>query len=94
MLCWAYSCASMLRASCSILIKELFESGMIDQKRREKCLKFIMSEESHRKIRNLLAMLILPKRIQDNDNSDGNENDDSAFIRAAVSRVSYTLETI
>ena len=60
-LCWAYSCASMIRASCTILIKNLFEAGKIDDKRRKECLKYITSAENHGKIRNLIAMILLPK---------------------------------
>ena len=78
----------MLRASCSILIKKLFEAQKINELKMQKCLKFIKSETSHKKIRNLLSMFILPERIHEKDNSD------SAFIRSAVSRVSYTFGNI
>ena len=73
----------MLRASCSILIKKLYEAGKIEEYRKDKCLQFIRSDENHMKIRNLIAMILLPKRLHVNDESQ------AAFLRAAVSRVSY-----
>ena len=73
----------MIRASCSVLIKKLFEAGKVDQERKDKCLEFIMSEENHRKIRNLIAMILLPKTLHKNDDSQ------TAYLRAAVSRVSF-----
>ena len=81
-LCWAYSCASMLRASCLILIKKLFQAGKIDEERKNKCLKLINYPEVHREIRNLIAMILVPKKLHVNDNSQ------AAYLRAAVSRVS------
>ena len=84
-LCWAFSCASMIRASCSILIKKLLEKGKIDQQRKEECRQFISNNhtsENHKIIRNLIAMILLPKKLHKNDKSQ------SAFLRAAVSRVS------
>ena len=73
----------MIRASCSILIKKLFEAGKIDQERKYNCLDEIMSEDNHRKIRNLIVMILLPKTLHKNDESQ------AAPLRAAVSRVSF-----
>ena len=87
-LCWAYSCASMLRASCSILIKTLRAEEKIDEKREADCLKFIMKPENHRTIRNLVAMILLPKQLHKNDKSN------AAYLRAAVSRVSCTVDFV
>ena len=81
-LCWAFSCASMLRASCTILIKKLYEAGKISGTRKQQCLDLITSERNHEKIRNLIAMILLPKKLHKSDESQ------SAFLRAAVSRVS------
>ena len=81
-LCWAFSCASMVRVSCKILIKELFEAGKIDEERKEKCLEFLREDENHEDIRNLIAMILLPKKLHKNDESQ------AAHLRAAVSRVS------
>ena len=72
----------MIRASCSILIKKLFEAGKINQDRKEECLNFIKKESVHREIRNLIAMILLPKKLHKNDESQ------AAYLRAAVSRVS------
>ena len=80
-LCWAYSCASMLRASIKILIKKLFEAGKIDNNQKEKCFEYITSAENHHKIRNLIAMILVPKKLHKNDKSQ------AAYLKAAVSRV-------
>ena len=84
--CWAFSCASMLRSSCSILIKKLFKAGKISEERKSKCLEYIMQDGNHEKIRNLIAMILVPKKMHKNDESQ------AAYLRAAVSRVSATLE--
>ena len=73
----------MLRSSCSILIKKLFEAGKIDLQRKQGCLEFIMDEDNHEKIRNLIAMILLPKKRHKNDDAQ------TAYLRAAVSRVSF-----
>ena len=75
----------MLRASCSILIKTLRAEEKIDEKRETECLKFVMKPENHRTIRNLVAMILLPKQLHKNDKSN------AAYLRAAVSRVSCTI---
>ena len=72
----------MLRASCLILIKKLFQAGKINEETKEKCLKWIQSDDNHRKIRNLIAMILLPKKLHLDDESQ------AAYLRAAVSRVS------
>ena len=61
----------------------MFEAGKIDQERKEDCLEYIMKEYVHRNIRNLIAMILLPKKLHKNDDSQ------TAFLRAAVSRVSF-----
>ena len=77
-LCWAFSCASMLRTSCRILIKKLFLEKKIDRKRKEKCLEFINGPEVHQEIRNLIAMILLPKKLHENDESQ------AAYLRAGA----------
>ena len=72
----------MLRGSVKILIKKLFEAGKFDEDRREDCLEYIMSAENHQEIRNLIAMILLPKKLHENDESQ------DAYLKAAVSRVS------
>ena len=72
----------MLRASVKILIKKLFEAGKIDDKRKEECLEFIREPTNHQEIRNLIAMVLVPKKLHKNDNCQ------AAYLRAAVSRVS------
>ena len=72
----------MLRASCTILIKKLFEAGKIDEKTKKECLEYITSGETHQEIRNLIAMILVPKKLHINDDSQ------AAYLKAAVSRVS------
>ena len=72
----------MIRASVKILIKKLFEAGKIDQELKEQCLECIKSPEIHQQIRNLIAMILLPKKLHKNDDSQ------AAYLKAAVSRVS------
>ena len=73
----------MLRASCQILIKKLFAAGKIDQERKQKCLDFMSKAEKHQEIRNLIAMILVPKKLHENDKSQ------AAYLKAAVSRVSH-----
>ena len=80
--CWAFSCSSMLRASCSILTKQLLEAGKIDQQRKSTCLNYISEDGIHEIIRNLITMILLPKKLHKNDICQ------AAYLRAAVSRVS------
>ena len=72
----------MLRASCQILIKKLYQAEKIDEFQKEKCLNYITEDENHQKIRNLIAMILLPKKLHKNDESQ------AAYLKAAVSRVS------
>ena len=73
----------MLRASVTILIEKLLEAGKINRKRKESCLSFIGRPEIHQQIRNLIALILLPKKLHENDVSQ------AAYLRAAVSRVSH-----
>ena len=59
------------------------DAGKIDDERMQDCLDFILSEENHKKIRNLIAMILLPKKLHENDVTQ------AAYLRAAVSRVSF-----
>ena len=72
----------MIQTSCLSLIKKLFKEEKIDQDRKEKCIEFITREATHKKIRNLIAMVPMPKKLHKDDDSK------SAYLRAAVSRVS------
>ena len=51
------------------------------------CLDFITDPYNHQKIRNLIAMILVPKRLHRNDESQ------AAYLKAAVSRVSHLLMT-
>ena len=58
------------------------ESGQeINEQKKNKCLEYINEEKTHKDIRNLVMMILLPKRLH----FDGAHQ--AAFLRAAVSRV-------
>ena len=73
----------MLRASCKILIKKMFYAAKIDEQRKERCLKYIRKRECHEIIRNLIALVLLPRKL------DTNEGSQAAYLEAAVMRVSH-----
>ena len=79
--CWAFSCATMVRTECRRLINYLFIRGKINEFKKNECLEYINKEDTHKEIRNLVMMLLLPKRLH----FDGAHQ--AAFLRAAVSRV-------
>ena len=60
----------------------LSKSQHISQDKRNECLNFINKEEVHTEIRNLLMIILLPKKISESGSNQ------SAFLRAAISRVS------
>ena len=72
----------MIRADCTRLIKFLFQNGKINEQKKNECLEYISYEDVHKEIRNLVMMILLPKRLH----FDGAHQ--AAFLRAAVSRVS------
>ena len=78
----------MIRAECTKLIKFLFKNGKINEKKKNKCLEYISKEKVHEEIRNLVMMILLPKRLH----FDGAHQ--AAFLRAAVSRVSKLILTL
>ena len=80
--CWAYSSATMLRTSCRILLEKCLELKIITASKKETLLKHLLTEKFHIELRNLIMYVLLPKKIHIDDSSQ------SAFLRAAVSRVS------
>ena len=79
--CWAYSCATMVRTECIRLINHLFQHGKINDEKKKECFEYIKDEYTHVIIRNLVMMVLLPKKLH----FDGQHQ--AAFLRAAVSRV-------
>ena len=79
--CWAFSCATMIRTECRRLVNYLFDNGKINAENKMKSLWYINEEDTHTEIRNLIMCILLPKKLH----IDG-ENQ-AAFLRAAVSRV-------
>ena len=73
----------MIRASVKILIKKLYMAGKVDEERKNECLKYITDDKKHKEIRNLIAMILVPKKLHKNDESQ------AAYLKAAVSRVNH-----
>ena len=71
----------MLRTSCLLLIDSCFQLGLIDEDRRRRCCEYIQKEDTHIEIRNLIMMILLPRKLHMDDHTQG------AYLRAAVSRV-------
>ena len=71
----------MIRVSCKLIIKQSHECGIIDDGKNERCLKLITSEKVHVEIQNLAMMILLPRKLHMDDETQ------SAFLRAAISRV-------
>ena len=74
----------MLRISCSILIRQSHEQGLIDDDKKEDLEEYIMREEVHCEIRNLMMMTLVPRPLHE----DGKRQ--AAYLRATVSRVRLT----
>ena len=79
--CWAYSCASMMRTSCMRLIRQCHRLGIINDQEKRLCEEFILSEKVHVQMRNLAMMILLPRKLHVDDDTQG------AYLRAAISRV-------
>ena len=73
----------MLRTSMKLFIRRCHEIGLIDEDQLKKRLDYISEEKVHVELRNLIMMILLPKKLHVDDQSQ------AAFLRAAVSRVSY-----
>lgn len=72
----------MLRSSCLLLIDTCFQHGLIEEGKRRSCCEYIQEEKTHVEIRNLIMMVLLPRKLHMDDNTQ------AAYLRAAVSRVS------
>ena len=73
----------MLRTSTKLLILKCHEIGLIDEAKMNELLDYINEDKVHVELRNLIMMILLPKKLHVDDQSQ------AAFLRAAVSRVSY-----
>ena len=71
----------MIRTECRRLINHLFRHGEINEETKNLCLKYINREDVHVMIRNLVMMVILPKKLHFDSEHQ------AALLRAAVSRV-------
>ena len=76
----------MMRTACMRLIRQCYESGIIDEVKRRQCEEFISAEESHVHIRNLTMMVLLPRKLHVDDETQ------AAYLRAAISRVRFKLQ--
>ena len=66
-----------------MFIRRCHEIGLIDQRKMNECFRYISEEKVHVELRNLILMILLPKKLHVDDSSQG------AYLRAAVSRVSF-----
>ena len=71
----------MMRISCLRLIRQCHQLGIIDDETKSECEEFISSETVHVHLRNLTMMILLPRKLHVDDDTQG------AYLRAAVSRV-------
>ena len=78
-----FSCASMLRCSCFVFIRQCFEHGLISAWKREELEKCIRSEEFYREIREQMTKFTKPLRQHDKN--------PAVLLRAAVSRVNQKI---
>ena len=78
----------MVRTECRRLVNHVFQHGKINEEKKKKCLDYINQEATHIMIRNLVMMVLLPKKLH----FDGDHQ--AAFLRAAVSRVRILKLTI
>ena len=76
----------MLRISCIILIRKCHEQGLINKKRKDELEEYVMNDKVHSIIRNLLMMVLIPRKLHVDDESQ------AAYLRAAVSRVRSILK--
>ena len=81
--CWAFSAASMIRNSCRVMIENLKKNGIIDEDIYDFCMKMINDSLFHVETRNAILMILVPRHLHVDDESQ------TAFLRAAVSRVRY-----
>ena len=65
-----------------MLIEQCHGFKLIDDQTATDCNRFITSEKVHVEIRNLTMMILLPRKLHMDDETQ------AAFVRAAVSRVS------
>ena len=76
----------MMRTACMRLIRRCYESGIIDEVKKRECESFISTEEFHVHVRNLTMMVLLPRKLHIDDDTQ------AAYLRAAVSRVRFKLQ--
>ena len=92
-MCWAFSTTTSIRNTWKRTLKQMDEAMKNGTWRGSKASQFFYSTEltdlksssTFLEIRNLMLMIIIPKRIHIKD------SEQSAYVRAAFARVSYTL---
>ena len=65
-----------------MFIRRCHQNGLIDEDLMDELLDYIIEENVHVELRNSIMMILLPKKLHVDDDSQ------AAFLRAAVSRVS------
>lgn len=71
----------MLRVSCQLLIEQCYKCELINDQGKSDFLMYITGREVHVELRNLIMMILLPRKLHKDDKTQ------SAYLRAAVSRV-------
>ena len=96
-MCWAYSTTTMIRNTWKFTLLQMeqaYKNGIWKPTQRRRLIEFDYNAEmsiressfTFLEIRNLLLMMVLPKRIHKKDNLQ------SAYLRAAIARVSCRLD--
>ena len=73
----------MIGNSCRVFVTDLKNQGLITQEKYNDCMETIEDSRFHVENRNQIMMILLPRKLNVDDSSQ------AAFLRAAVSRVSF-----
>ena len=71
----------MVRSSCILVIRALLQLKVITEKRGRKCLAYIKKEATHKRIRTLIEMVLVPKPFH------GSLDSQAAYLETAINRV-------
>ena len=67
--CWAFSCTTMLRHSWSCFLDQLEETGNFSKSEIQAERAYIQSNEVFKEIKNLLMLIVVPKKMHNRDHS-------------------------
>ena len=85
--CWAFAMSSMVRQSLLLALKNLSscEPKVFESKKLDSTIEYLKRNDFHRKLRNELIMLPIPKINRANHDNTL----DTHFLERAVERVSF-----